>query len=348
MGSFPKADQIVEESAINRISPAFEQGASSARPMEAPNELWEWLRLLNRRKALIIGCGLVATALMALVIAQATPLYKASSRIMLDTRTFKVMSTEAALSGVDTLNIGAIQSELEVIQSEFLIGRVVDKLGLANNSEFNGTKPPGFVENALAPIRELWHSGLTSLFAPAPQGSAGRAGARRPRRGQRPAATGRHRRRGGSSQRDAARPHLRHPGHRRKPRRHHVGPHRQRDRRGLSRGPDRHQERGEPAGDGVARAAPGRAPPQPPGRRRGGRRLSPRQGPGRQPRGRRLVADAVRAQREVQHRARPPDREGSAPRRAQQGEPQSRRTRQHPRGLGQYDPVRRCASRTSS
>ena len=116
-----------EETGLNRLSAAVDPvGSSPMRAMEAPNELWEWLRLLNRRKALIVGCGLVAVALMALIIAQATPMYKASARIMLDTRTFKVVSTEAALSGVDTMNLGAIQSELEVIQSEFLIGRVVD------------------------------------------------------------------------------------------------------------------------------------------------------------------------------------------------------------------------------
>src|SRR5882724_10492538 len=167
MGSFPKAEQIVDDSGINRIVPASEAGSMApVRPVEAPNELWEWLRLLNRRKALIVGSGLVAVVLMALVIAQATPMYKASSRIMLDTRTFKVVSTEAALSGVDTLNIGAIQSELEVIQSEFLVGRVVDRLGLATNPEFNGTKPPGFLDSSLAPIRDLWHSGIASLLAP--------------------------------------------------------------------------------------------------------------------------------------------------------------------------------------
>ncbi|MBS0546318.1 MAG: polysaccharide biosynthesis tyrosine autokinase [Proteobacteria bacterium] len=143
-------------------------GAPPPRPVEGPNELWEWLRLLNRRKALIVGSGLIAVVLMALVIAQATPMYKASSRIMLDTRTFKVVSTEAALSSVDTLNMGAIQSELEVIQSEFLIGRVVDRLGLASNPDFNGTRPPGFLDTALAPVRELWHSGISSLLAPAP------------------------------------------------------------------------------------------------------------------------------------------------------------------------------------
>lgn len=170
MGSFPKAEQIVDEGAMNRIVPASAPGAlDPVRPGEAPNELWEWLRLLNRRKALIVGCGLVAIALMALIIAQATPMYKASARLLLDTRTFKVVSTEAALSSVDTMNLGAIQSELEVIQSDFLIGRVVDKLGLANNPDFNGTKPPGFIESAFAPLRELWATGISTLLAPAPK-----------------------------------------------------------------------------------------------------------------------------------------------------------------------------------
>ncbi|MCX7362584.1 MAG: polysaccharide biosynthesis tyrosine autokinase, partial [Alphaproteobacteria bacterium] len=170
-----------EDALPNRASPALEgMGSSSSRPLEAaPNELWEWLRLLNRRKSLIVGAGLVAVAMMALIIAQATPLYKASSRIMLDTRTFKVVSTEAALSGVDTLNLGAIQSELEVIQSEFLIGRVVDRLGLASNPDFNGTRPPCFLDTALEPVRELWHSGIASVLAPAPKQVAAPAPAQR-------------------------------------------------------------------------------------------------------------------------------------------------------------------------
>lgn len=170
MGSLPRADQVLlDDPNQNRMLPAPDSGLAPVRPVDQPNELWEWLRLLNRRKALIIGCGLIATALMSLMIAQATPMYKASSRLMLDTRTFKVVSTEAALSGVDTLNMGAIQSELEVIQSEFLIGRVVDKLGLANNPDFNGTKPPGFIDNALQPLRDLWSTGISTLLAPPPK-----------------------------------------------------------------------------------------------------------------------------------------------------------------------------------
>ena len=185
MGSFPKSEQIVDDSGVNRIVPASEPGAlGPVRPVEGPNELWEWLRLLNRRKALIVGCGLVAVALMALIIAQATPMYKASARIMLDTRTYKAVSTEAALSGVDTLNLGAIQSELEVIQSEFLIGRVVDKLGLANNPEFNGTKPPGFIDSAFATVAralvdghlDAAGAGAAAALPPQPAATPGRSG----------------------------------------------------------------------------------------------------------------------------------------------------------------------------
>ena len=165
-----RANEIAEEPAIVKSAPipaAHRAGVGST--PDASSEIWGWLRLLNRHKVLIVGCGLVAVVMMALVVAQATPMYKASSRLILDTRTFKVLSTDAALSGVDTLNFGAIQSELEVIQSEFVIGRVVDKLGLASNPDFNGTKPPGVLDMALDPIRDLWNSGLSTLLAPAPK-----------------------------------------------------------------------------------------------------------------------------------------------------------------------------------
>jgi len=161
----------MDESVLSRVAPVADGGNLAPAPVtvrgnDASTELWSWLHLLNRRKAMIVGCGLIAIALMAVMIAQQTPLYKASARIMLDTRTFKVVSTEAALSGVDTLNMGAIQSELEVIKSDFLIARVVDKLDLANLPDFNGTKPPGFIDRSLAPLRELWSTGIAKLLAP--------------------------------------------------------------------------------------------------------------------------------------------------------------------------------------
>ncbi len=188
MGSMSRANEIAPETTASHGAPlpALTRQAPAASD-DVSTELWSWLRLLNRHKTLIIGCGLVAVVMMALVVAQATPMYRASSRIILDTRTFKVLSTEGALSGVDTLNLGAIQSELEVIQSEFVIGRVVDKLGLANNPDFNGTRPPGMIDAALGPIRELWSTGISSLLSPAPPPQPANTGAKPPARPERTA-----------------------------------------------------------------------------------------------------------------------------------------------------------------
>ena len=130
----------------------------------AENELREWLRLFNRRKMMILGIGLLAVVVTGLIVAQMTPLYRASARVMLDTRKFKAVSTEQALSGFDTMNVGALQTELEIIKSEDLLGRVVDKLGLAANPDFNGTRAPDFVADALAPLRNLWGMALATLI----------------------------------------------------------------------------------------------------------------------------------------------------------------------------------------
>ncbi len=146
----------------------------------AENELREWLRLFNRRKTMILGIGLLAVVVTALVVAQMTPLYRTSARVMLDTRKFKAVSTEQALSGFDTMNVGALQTELEIIKSEDLLGRVVDKLGLAANPDFNGTKAPDFVADAMAPIRKLWGMALATLI-PRPPPTTTPAAAQNPK-----------------------------------------------------------------------------------------------------------------------------------------------------------------------
>ena len=137
----------------------------------AENELRDWVRLLNRRKMVIIGVGLLAVALTALLLAQMTPFYRASARVMLDTRKFKAVSTEQALSGFDSMNFGAMQTELEIIKSEDLLGRVVDKLELAANPDFNGTRRTDLLPETMAAVRNLWGMALATLI-PAPPRTA--------------------------------------------------------------------------------------------------------------------------------------------------------------------------------
>ena len=181
------------------------------------NELREWLRLFNRRKTMIIGVGLLAVALTALVVAQMTPLYRASARVMLDTRKFKAVSTEQALSGFDTMNVGAMQTELEIIKSEDLLGRVVDKLGLAANPDFNGTRKPDFVTDTMAPVRNLWGMALATLI-PSDRRDRAAAAAQKPKvDGSDPRRRSGHRRDRQPSHGYLGRPNLHHSGHRREP-----------------------------------------------------------------------------------------------------------------------------------
>ena len=163
---------------MNQISPKSANAGSSLASLTPPpisgteNELREWLRLFNRRKTIIIGVGLLAVALAALVVAQMTPLYRASARVMLDTRKFKAVSTEQALSGVDTMNVGALQTELEIIKSEDLLGRVVDKLSLTANPDFNGSRGADFVTEAMAPVRNLISMAIATLIPSPPRTGA--------------------------------------------------------------------------------------------------------------------------------------------------------------------------------
>ena len=81
---------------MNQIPPRSGNAGASLASLptgsSAENELREWLRLFNRRKTMIIGIGLLVVAVTALLVAQMTPLYRASARVMLDTRKFKAVA----------------------------------------------------------------------------------------------------------------------------------------------------------------------------------------------------------------------------------------------------------------
>lgn len=66
----------------------------------------------------------------------AVPKYGATARIVLDVRSNDVVDLESAISGVST-DVAAINTEIEMIRSRELSERLVDRLGLINDPEFN-------------------------------------------------------------------------------------------------------------------------------------------------------------------------------------------------------------------
>ena len=121
----------------------------------APNaqyaSLREVLLLINRRKWHLIGIIVIVVGLVALLLAQLTPQYRATALVMLDTRKAKVTNTTDVLSGLMT-DVSAIQTEIEVLRSASLLGKVVDRLHLESDPEF-GAPVPSAIDDLVSGIR---------------------------------------------------------------------------------------------------------------------------------------------------------------------------------------------------
>jgi capsular exopolysaccharide synthesis family protein len=107
---------------------------------QARIEAREILRMFNRRKWHLVGVTALVCALTALFLLQLVPEYRSSALVMLDTRKAKVTNTTDVLS-TGLIDIAAIQTEMEVIRSASLLGRVVDKLHLEVDPEFGAARP---------------------------------------------------------------------------------------------------------------------------------------------------------------------------------------------------------------
>ena len=96
-------------------------------------EIWQIARI---RARVILGAAAAILILVALVDLSLTPLYKGTAIVMLDQRESKVVNVEAVLSGLPT-DQASILNQIQILQSRELAWRVVQKLGLDKDEEFN-------------------------------------------------------------------------------------------------------------------------------------------------------------------------------------------------------------------
>jgi exopolysaccharide transport family protein len=137
------------------------EASSIDRPSTPPgpgyDDVRAYLRLLNRRKWHLVGVAALVCVLTGLILSQLTPEYRATALVLLDTRKVKVTNTPDVVGGL-TLDILAMQTEIEVLRSVSLLGRVVDKLGLDQDPEY-GAEPisiPSLVRREIGSILESW------------------------------------------------------------------------------------------------------------------------------------------------------------------------------------------------
>lgn len=102
-------------------------------------------RTLRKRLGLIVSVTLGLTALVMVVVLQQTPLYTASAQVLLDRQKMQVTDMEAVISGLPA-DSATVDSEVEILKSRALAERVVDRLNLMQDPEFNGAlREPSFL-----------------------------------------------------------------------------------------------------------------------------------------------------------------------------------------------------------
>jgi len=98
-------------------------------------------RRLARRRWTIGGLTILFSLVAAIVILQLTPVYKATTHVMIEPRQSRVADVEEVLSGLSGER-ETIESELRVIASRALAEKVIARLGLADDPEFNAELRP--------------------------------------------------------------------------------------------------------------------------------------------------------------------------------------------------------------
>jgi len=110
-----------------------EEGPSRTAPTLGLADL---LMVLSRRKYLLLGTIGIVTLLGIVNVYLLTPLFTASTSVMVDPQEQRVINVESLVAGVP-VDQSTIESEIQVIQSDELAGRVIRQLGLDRLAEFN-------------------------------------------------------------------------------------------------------------------------------------------------------------------------------------------------------------------
>lgn len=121
------------------------------------------VQVLISRKWTIAFSGLAFTLLFAAYASTLPTLYASSTKIVLNTREAALSDLKVALSGLPA-NSTTLDSELQILSSPELVGRVVDRLDLVNDPEFNPPpKDPSLIATTIKAARDWAIS-----FVPAP------------------------------------------------------------------------------------------------------------------------------------------------------------------------------------
>ncbi len=105
------------------------------------------LAIFRRRMKLFLGAALLVLAVVVMVTLQMTPKYQAHAELIIDPRESAGVDYQAAVAGLP-LDNAAVDTEVEVMKSRAIAEKVMDKLSLGDDPEFNRAleEPVGFAK----------------------------------------------------------------------------------------------------------------------------------------------------------------------------------------------------------
>ena len=130
---------------------ASDRTASNSAP-EAPFGFADFLRVADERRSLIRNVALCFCALTLLVLFLMPTLYSSSAVVMLEQRKNNVADLSSVLSALPT-DAASVQDQIQLLSSRALADRVIGKLRLYNDPEFN----PALAGNTMPSIGDLAH-----------------------------------------------------------------------------------------------------------------------------------------------------------------------------------------------
>lgn len=126
----------------------------------------EIVLVMWRRKLWIAATALIAILLAILFLAFTDPLYSSSSKILIEPRPRQILQTEVVPTGLGNSSMGSdtllVDSQVEIIRSDAILGRVVDATDLANEPEFARSRGGGISSMLLGIGRSPAHASPTA------------------------------------------------------------------------------------------------------------------------------------------------------------------------------------------
>lgn len=113
--------------------------------------LREYLRIILKNKWLIVTSTALLTGFAALYAQNTTPIYEATSTLLIEGERKNAVSIEN-LYGIDATSSDYSQTQYEILKSRELAESIVSNLNLTEHVEFNGTPQSSFMGNILIAV----------------------------------------------------------------------------------------------------------------------------------------------------------------------------------------------------